>query len=59
MNIINETLNELTKTGCFTIKELEDLRVRFIKIYEDGFWEGREFSKNEDLFLAYGKKEDL
>ena len=59
MNIVEEHITELHATGCFTLKELEDLRVRFIKVYEDGFWEGREFSKNEDLFLAYGKKEDL
>lgn len=58
MNIIDEHLNELENTGCFTAKELEDLRVRFIKVYEDAFWEGREFSKNEELFVSYGKKED-
>lgn len=58
MDIIIEHLDELHATGCFTLEELEDLRVRFTKVYEDAFWEGREFSKNEELFTAYGKKED-
>jgi hypothetical protein len=58
MNIIDENLNELEKTGCFTANELEDLRVRFIKVYEDAFWEGREFSNNERVVTNYGKKED-
>ena len=59
MNIIDENLNELENTGCFTEEELKDLRQRFTKVFEDGFWEGLEFSKNETpVYTGYGKRED-
>lgn len=57
-NIIEEHILDLKDTWGYETEELNDFRERLLKVYEYGFWEGKEYRKDEYIFTGYGKMGD-
>lgn len=58
-NVIDRHIEELRDTWGYETEELNDFRERLMDVFEAGFWEGKEYRKDEYTFTAYAKPEDF
>lgn len=55
-DIIEKYMQELVTKFGLTTREEKDIRSKFLELYEEAYFEGRE--SLEYRFASYGKKED-
>jgi hypothetical protein len=58
-NVIDAHIEELKETWGYETEELNDFRERLLDVFESGFWEGKEYRKDEYTYSGYGKQEDF